>query len=276
MTPDDVIALRRTMSRYDYGDALPAATILATADWLAYVTAMADAIPSGPQIEWPTEEDVRWAWPDGVLIVFADPVTTEHTIVSHGVGGEVVADVPHYEPQTMQAIAIGPATVMRPCGPNGEAVIHPDGTDVTVTARGTYYIGVDPSDICTGWITFGAGRQAADNLDNVGGVARFLLALVTALGHRLSTVSAPAGSRAERRRVEREMPGLRVIDLAFGATTEAGGGSVEWSRRWMVRGHPRMQAYGPGRTLRKLIWVDPFVKGPADKPFDDRPTVWKA
>jgi len=32
--------------------------------------------------------------------------------------------------------------------------------------------------------------------------------------------------------------------------------------RFMVRGHWRNQAHGPKRSLRKLIWVEPFWKGP--------------
>ncbi|MFA5436334.1 MAG: hypothetical protein WC372_09895, partial [Candidatus Neomarinimicrobiota bacterium] len=30
---------------------------------------------------------------------------------------------------------------------------------------------------------------------------------------------------------------------------------------WVVRGHYRNQAHGPGRTLRMLIWIEPHVKG---------------
>ena len=42
---------------------------------------------------------------------------------------------------------------------------------------------------------------------------------------------------------------------------------VLWSHRWLVRGHPRQQRYGPGRSQVRTIWIQPFVKGPADKPF---------
>lgn len=34
--------------------------------------------------------------------------------------------------------------------------------------------------------------------------------------------------------------------------------------RWVVRGHWRNQPYGPGSSERKLIWVEPHWKGPAD------------
>ena len=43
--------------------------------------------------------------------------------------------------------------------------------------------------------------------------------------------------------------------------------SVEWTHRWVVSGHWKMQAYGKGRLERKRIWVMPFVKGPDDAPL---------
>jgi len=36
--------------------------------------------------------------------------------------------------------------------------------------------------------------------------------------------------------------------------------------RWKVRGHRRMQPYGPGRSLRRPIWVEGYLAGPEDKP----------
>jgi hypothetical protein len=37
--------------------------------------------------------------------------------------------------------------------------------------------------------------------------------------------------------------------------------------RFMVRGHWKRQAYGPARSLRKTIYVAPFLKGPDDAPL---------
>jgi hypothetical protein len=36
--------------------------------------------------------------------------------------------------------------------------------------------------------------------------------------------------------------------------------------RFQVRGHFRWQPHGPGRELRRLQWIDPYLKGPADAP----------
>jgi hypothetical protein len=49
---------------------------------------------------------------------------------------------------------------------------------------------------------------------------------------------------------------------------------VEWQGQWIVNGFWRWQAFGPGRTERKRIWVDGFVKGPADKPLIKRKRVY--
>lgn len=54
---------------------------------------------------------------------------------------------------------------------------------------------------------------------------------------------------------------------------KAGPGKVDWSCRWIVGAHPRLQPYGPGRSLRRLIWVGPYEKGPAGKPLKVRQPV---
>lgn len=38
------------------------------------------------------------------------------------------------------------------------------------------------------------------------------------------------------------------------------------AKRFVVRGHWKKQPYGPGRTERKMIFVEPYWKGPADAP----------
>lgn len=55
--------------------------------------------------------------------------------------------------------------------------------------------------------------------------------------------------------------------------------SVEWTKRWIVSGHWRQQAYGEGRQLRKPVYIAPHVKGPEGLPLDtsEKATVrvWK-
>ncbi len=42
---------------------------------------------------------------------------------------------------------------------------------------------------------------------------------------------------------------------------------VEWDHRWLVRGFWRWQPCGPGRTQRRRIWINDFVKGPDNRPL---------
>lgn len=43
--------------------------------------------------------------------------------------------------------------------------------------------------------------------------------------------------------------------------------------QFLVRGHWRDQACGPGQVLRRTIWIKPYWKGPVDAPINVRPHV---
>jgi hypothetical protein len=49
--------------------------------------------------------------------------------------------------------------------------------------------------------------------------------------------------------------------------------AVDWSHRWLVGGHWRQQPYGPEHSLRRAQWIEPFIKGPPNKPLVIRETV---
>lgn len=97
-----------------------------------------------------------------------------------------------------------------------------------------------------------------------------------------NTVKAP---KAERRRQERagatQSTDVREIDVRQRPRPErdeeSGGRQVDWSCRWIVGGEDggfwRQQPYGPGQSLRRPVWIAPFVKGPADKPLKVRDEV---
>lgn len=90
-------------------------------------------------------------------------------------------------------------------------------------------------------------------------------------------VSVQKASRPLRRRAERmgrdaEYGDIRVVRLR---KTETDRGekdpgfeepSIEWTHRWVVSGHWRNQWY-PSTQSHSLIWIDPHVKGPEDKPI---------
>lgn len=51
------------------------------------------------------------------------------------------------------------------------------------------------------------------------------------------------------------------------------GGGMEYSHRFIVRGFWRNQPCGPHNSERRLQWIPPYVKGPADKPLVVKETV---
>jgi hypothetical protein len=89
----------------------------------------------------------------------------------------------------------------------------------------------------------------------------------------------PVRRRSQRAGVDAT---VRIIDLrrprASDFTGEAPEGpgehrDVHWSRQWVVGGHWRNQAWGPGHRWRRPVWIAPYVKGPEGKPLVVRPTV---
>ncbi|QQQ77405.1 hypothetical protein IOD16_02360 [Saccharothrix sp. 6-C] len=60
---------------------------------------------------------------------------------------------------------------------------------------------------------------------------------------------------------------LRTHPAADRDTDGNGGGPRAYTVRWMVRGHWRQQPHGPNRSLRRPVWINPHLKGPADAPL---------
>jgi hypothetical protein len=77
--------------------------------------------------------------------------------------------------------------------------------------------------------------------------------------------------RTQRAGIQPELADVQVVTLRKLERTDSAPSddhsAREWSHRWLVAGHWRWQPYGPGRSLRRLTYVRPHVKGPADKPF---------
>lgn len=71
---------------------------------------------------------------------------------------------------------------------------------------------------------------------------------------------------------------LRRLHQLDGAATEGGSGERRrYDKRFWVSAHWRQQACGPGRKLRKPLWISPFIKGPESAPLADttRVYVWR-
>jgi hypothetical protein len=61
--------------------------------------------------------------------------------------------------------------------------------------------------------------------------------------------------------------GQNIAPTRFGVQSPSGddrqpGTGGKLTKRFLVRGHYKNQAYGPGHSLRRLIFVEPFEKGP--------------
>lgn len=95
--------------------------------------------------------------------------------------------------------------------------------------------------------------------------------LMVMANQRISETSSELLPRPMRRRgVAAPSEGaVRVVHLRR-RTKESDGEQdvidVDWSHRWVVRGHWRQQWY-PSRNVHEPIFVSPYVKGPEDKPL---------
>ena len=87
----------------------------------------------------------------------------------------------------------------------------------------------------------------------------------------LARESTEMPDRTARRRAVREgrePPPVRVIHLRRPSSSSGQSGEpAVWHHRWIVRGHWRMQPWGPGRQQRRPVWIAPFVKGPEGAPM---------
>lgn len=132
---------------------------------------------------------------------------------------------------------------------------------------------------CGGSVTFGSGpvevrdeagvRSGAEGL----GGARFAMILVSLwllAGQPLAAddkvlTGRPRGAGSGR---QQKRQSVRVISLRRPASEKSTGESDrEWQHRWMVRGHWRMQPWGPKRERVRPVWIAPHIKGPEGKPL---------
>ncbi|MFJ4879977.1 hypothetical protein ACIP93_32885 [Streptomyces sp. NPDC088745] len=77
-------------------------------------------------------------------------------------------------------------------------------------------------------------------------------------------------------------PDITVVDLRRQYTPQdrdpdAGGDGRTYRHRWVVSGHWRNQAYGPGQSLRRKTYVPAYVKGPDGAPLlsTEKVNVWR-
>jgi len=68
---------------------------------------------------------------------------------------------------------------------------------------------------------------------------------------------------------------MALRDAARASCNEKNRGAWNLATRFIVRGHWKQQPHGPGRTERKMIFVQPYWKGSADSPLVARAHVDK-
>jgi hypothetical protein len=84
--------------------------------------------------------------------------------------------------------------------------------------------------------------------------------------------------KRDKRSGKRNTSDVTVIDVirrAYAAHQPGAGVPIEHDHRWTVRGHWRMQPFGPSRVQRRRIWIDEHEAGPPDKPLIRRTRVYR-
>ncbi|MEU8265404.1 hypothetical protein AB0C02_33000 [Micromonospora sp. NPDC048999] len=113
--------------------------------------------------------------------------------------------------------------------------------------------------------------------------AAALLATWLLIAQQAAEVMTADVDKAVRRtyvRTNRPAPQVRIVRIRAKSNTTSPGprstpgeaGHPQTSRFW-VSGHWRNQPYGPGRRLRRLVYIDAFLRGPDDAPIQLSTTV---
>lgn len=109
-------------------------------------------------------------------------------------------------------------------------------------------------------------------------VTRWVVAMWRLMQQSLATVDEQVPSRQVRRQLQRRNQADRkvsVIALRRKAHPGSGTREVEWSHRWIRRGHWRQQPYKEnGAWVKRAIWIHPTICGPDDKPLLVRDRVY--
>jgi hypothetical protein len=91
----------------------------------------------------------------------------------------------------------------------------------------------------------------------------------------LTTEEPPKSFLKAARRHDLPLQPVTVVGLRSAAHRGTEGGQVDWSHRWLVRGHWRNQkCKEDGEWTTRLVWIHPHVKGPEGKPLLIREHVY--
>lgn len=128
---------------------------------------------------------------------------------------------------------------------------------------------------------YGNNESATGRVEHGDVIATSLRSTWLLMQQKIARVQEVAPDRAARRRAAREgreAPAVRVIELRRPDVPRAPGMSDrEYHHQWIVRGHWRMQPYGPERSRQRPVWIAPHVKGPEGAPMlgGEKVYAWK-
>lgn len=112
-------------------------------------------------------------------------------------------------------------------------------------------------------------------------LCKYARAMWTLMQQPLAATTEAKPYRALRRRLEKEgHPPAPVVVVKLRRrltqTSNGEGNPVDWSHRWVVRGHWRNQ-WHPRLQQHRATWISEHVKGPEDKPLvvKDKAILWK-
>jgi hypothetical protein len=113
-------------------------------------------------------------------------------------------------------------------------------------------------------------------------LCNYIRAMWTLMQQPLAASSEAQPYRALRRRLQKEHidpSPVTVVTLRRRerpAVPTGDGEPVDWSHRWVVRGHWRNQ-WHPRLRQHRAMWINEHVKGPEDKPLvvKDKVIVWR-
>lgn len=115
------------------------------------------------------------------------------------------------------------------------------------------------------------GRES-DELHEIRWVYSALYLMAQKLATTVSKTDRPLRRRMEREKHPPEFPPmvriitLRRLEIARERAEAGMARHVDWQWQWDVRGHWRNQ-YIPGSDERRPVFIESYIKGPADKPL---------
>jgi hypothetical protein len=128
---------------------------------------------------------------------------------------------------------------------------------------------------CKGVFLFKEADEIALNMrdDSPADMAKFMVAFWQFVRQRIFVMSTGRPPQKLMRKAKKQNkplpPEVNIITLRAierEVQREIDSHDVDWSHRWVVRGHWRKQWYASTKT-HDLIWIAPYIKGPDDAPL---------